>query len=115
MVRILPLVALVLIALGIALTIYQDPQFKFAYNSLTGSSSSSGTTSSSSSSNSFVSSRTQTSTQLSLSYSSTAIIESLVGAGLVGIGLILAGVSMLAIGQSKPQTRDVEGVVLEKK
>jgi len=102
------LLAVVLVVAGIALTIYQDPQFKFAYDSLIGSSSSG-----SASTATFVSaSRTTASTQLSLTYNSTAIIESLLGAGLVGIGLVFIGVA--AVSSESRATRGILSELKEK-
>ena len=80
------IIAIVLIVVGVALIVYQDPQFRLAINS-------SSTTTSSSSTRFAGGSSTQT---ISTAYNATDIIESLVGAGLVGVGLVFVGIGMFS-------------------
>ncbi len=81
-------VALILIIAGVSLVVYHDPQFRQA---VTPSSSSP----SSSSSLRFVTGSSSTS-QTILSYSAVDIIESLLGLGVVGVGLVLVGLEIFS-------------------
>lgn len=79
------ILAIILIVAGLALIVYQDPQFRLALNT-------SSTTSSSSTR--FVSGGSSQS--ITTTYDATHIIESLVGVGLAGIGLVFVGIEMFS-------------------
>jgi hypothetical protein len=88
--------AILLIGAGSLLLIYQDPQFALIFKSSTSNSPS---TTSPSGSSFFAfsgsSGASSSSSGITVAYSALDIIESLIGAGLVGFGLVLVGVGML--------------------
>ncbi|MDG6994481.1 MAG: hypothetical protein JRN52_01050 [Nitrososphaerota archaeon] len=100
MARKILLAALILILCGLALILYQDPQIRLIF----GSSQSSSTTSSFPS-RFGISSATS---GISIQYDAAAIIESLVGAGFAGIGLVLVVVEMLTGSVQRLEVREVE-------
>lgn len=83
------ILAIILIIVGVALVVYQDPQFRLALNS------SSTTSGGSTSSSRFVTGDSSSQT-ISTAYNATDIIESLLGVGLVGIGLVFVGIEMFS-------------------
>jgi hypothetical protein len=84
------ILAIVLIIAGVALIVYQDPQFRLAINTSSTSSPSPSSTSR------FVTGGGSSSQSITTSYNALDIIESLAGAGLVGIGLVFVGVEMFS-------------------
>ncbi len=92
-------VAIILVVVGLLLVVYRDPQFGLIFRSATSSSTPAGSSFPSSGSSFFTSAASTSraaSSSITVAYSALDIIESLLGAGLVGIGLVLACVGMLS-------------------
>lgn len=89
--------AVILIVVGLLLVVYRDPQFGLIFQSSTGPSTPAGNSFPSTGSSFFTSASTAraASSSITVAYSALDIIESLLGAGLVGIGLVLACVGVL--------------------
>ena len=85
------IIAIVIIIIGVALIVYQDPQFRLALNS------SSTSSTPSSSPTRFVTAGGSASQSITTSFSAMEIIESLIGLGLVGIGLVFVGIEMFSV------------------
>ncbi|MDG6904775.1 MAG: hypothetical protein JRN20_03200 [Nitrososphaerota archaeon] len=102
------ILAVIIIVIGVALIVYHDPQFRFAYNAITGTTAKSSTPSSTGGfpggftggfpGGSVVSVGSSSSSQaISTAFSALDILESVLGAGLIGVGLVLASIAMFSI------------------
>ncbi|MDG6997873.1 MAG: hypothetical protein JRN15_02025 [Nitrososphaerota archaeon] len=100
MARKILLAALILTLCGLALILYQDPQLRLIFSS----------SQSSSPASSFASrfGISSTTSGISIQYNAAAIIESLAGAGLVGIGLVLVVVEMLTGSVQRLEVQEAE-------
>jgi hypothetical protein len=104
--RLVSIIGIILIVGGLALVIYQDPQFKLIFASSTPAPATVG----GSFFNRSPSSSGTSSSSVTVPFNSADIIESLLGAGLVGIGLVFLVFQMVSSSFSKKK-----GVLLEEK
>ncbi len=100
--------ALILILFGLMLVLYQDPQMRLVFTPIP-----SGTTGRSfagnSGTNAFAPGIGSLATSgTSLAFDSTAIVESLLGAGLAGIGLVLVVVEILTGSLQRAEVQEAE-------
>lgn len=90
--------ALILIAGGLILILFQDPQFQLIFSSSTSNS----RNGSAGSSFSFATTGAVSTTGTTIAYNALHIIESLVGAGFIGIGLVFIAIE---IASRSPQSK----------